>query len=740
MRPARRRRLPALLASVALLALPAAAPAAGLPYSLTIGVPGELVAAPAGGSSTLAVRVEQTAAGVEFTPAATTFPGGAGQCVSTLVKTTCAPALVTSELDLRGAILEARVAGLNTPLLTLTGGAESDSIVVAGPGSIGTVALDPGAGADSVTLGDALPAGSMIGAITLAAGDTGPDRYVIGNTGAATTGTLLLGDGNDVASSLAANLTLDGGAGDDALSGAGGLQGGAGSDVLKPRGNGKTAAGGDGAGEIDRLSFELVPTPLTLQKLSPTDVQVSGDPVIKSGIEQLEGGSGNDTLIGLPGPDVLDGGDGDDTLAGQGGGDTLDGGPGSNHVSYASVGGPVSVDLNSQTGSPGGPVDTLRAFRAVTTGPGNDVVVGTSAGETFALGAGDDAVSAGAGDDAIDGGPGNDSLRGGPGADAMTGGDGADTATYDERGPSEPLNVTLATPGGDGAAGENDTLAGVENVLGGASNDVISGDDGPNMLVGGGGLDIIEGLAGNDVVHGGEARDVIVGGPGQDALFGEGDDDSINAFDGESDTVDCGPSIDDDAQVDAADAVAGCEFSRRGDVPVPVDADGDGFVAGFDCNDANRAINPGATDIVGDRIDQNCDGFDEPVPFVDYGLSLSFSDATKAGRRVMRLVVRDLPPDHRVRLTCKATKRFARRCPFRSATRKPSKTGTVTLTTLFRKRRLPPGTTLELRITAPGLNGRVRRFTVRSVGSVRDQRLCLLQGRSSPRACPAGED
>lgn len=50
--------------------------------------------------------------------------------------------------------------------------------------------------------------------------------------------------------------------------------------------------------------------------------------------------------------------------------------------------------------------------------------------------------------------------------------------------------------------------------------------------------------------------------------------------------------------------------------PVCVDADGDGFYAqancgtAADCNDANAAVNPAACDVVGDGIDQDCDGVD----------------------------------------------------------------------------------------------------------------------------------
>ena len=42
----------------------------------------------------------------------------------------------------------------------------------------------------------------------------------------------------------------------------------------------------------------------------------------------------------------------------------------------------------------------------------------------------------------------------------------------------------------------------------------------------------------------------------------------------------------------------------------PIDDDGDGFAVENDCDDSSISINPNMTDILGDGIDQNCDGID----------------------------------------------------------------------------------------------------------------------------------
>ncbi|MGH9138728.1 MAG: MopE-related protein [Acidimicrobiales bacterium] len=54
----------------------------------------------------------------------------------------------------------------------------------------------------------------------------------------------------------------------------------------------------------------------------------------------------------------------------------------------------------------------------------------------------------------------------------------------------------------------------------------------------------------------------------------------------------------------------------------PVDADGDGYTVDVDCDDNDPTINPGATDIPNDGIDQNCDGSDLIVGSGDVRVTL----------------------------------------------------------------------------------------------------------------------
>ena len=58
----------------------------------------------------------------------------------------------------------------------------------------------------------------------------------------------------------------------------------------------------------------------------------------------LDGGAGNDILLGSAGADTLHGGDSDDVLLGGGGIDILDGGPGDNTV-FQSLVAPLALEM-----------------------------------------------------------------------------------------------------------------------------------------------------------------------------------------------------------------------------------------------------------------------------------------------------------------------------------------------------------------------------------------------------------
>lgn len=151
-------------------------------------------------------------------------------------------------------------------------------------------------------------------------------------------------------------------------------------------------------------------------------------------------------------------------------------------------------------------------------GPFDDEITGTTDADVILAGAGNDRLYAGVGDDALCGGRGNDVIRGGPGRDVIAGGLGddriiggtwADTVTF--RGSPAPVLVDLEEGRASGEG--DDTLLGVENLVGSNHADVLTGDRSPNRLVGG---------AGDDKLIGADGRDLLIGGAGDDAIDGGG--------------------------------------------------------------------------------------------------------------------------------------------------------------------------------------------------------------------------
>jgi peptidyl-prolyl cis-trans isomerase B (cyclophilin B) len=108
----------------------------------------------------------------------------------------------------------------------------------------------------------------------------------------------------------------------------------------------------------------------------------------------VQGGAGNDRLIGSPTNDAISGNQGNDTITGEAGNDFLRGGKGNDLISG---------------------------------GAGNDLLTGNQGNDTLNGDAGNDFLRGGQGDDVLNGGDGDDILIGDTGNNTLTGGGGADT-------------------------------------------------------------------------------------------------------------------------------------------------------------------------------------------------------------------------------------------------------------------------------------------------------------------------
>ena len=218
----------------------------------------------------------------------------------------------------------------------------------------------------------------------------------------------------------------------------------------------------------------------------------SGGTPFDSGNDILDGGIGADQMWGGKGNDTLRGGADDDILIGGVGADALDGGAGNDTASYATSTAAVRVDLNAGTGLGGDAQgDTLLGFENLTGSAFNDKLTGSSLANVLAGGAGNDVINGGAGNDTLQGGADDDILIGGAGADALDGGAGNDTASYASS--AAAVTVDLNAGAGLGGDAQGDTLTGIENLIGSAFNDTLTGDGNDNVLTGGAGKDTLAG-------------------------------------------------------------------------------------------------------------------------------------------------------------------------------------------------------------------------------------------------------
>jgi Putative metal-binding motif len=166
-----------------------------------------------------------------------------------------------------------------------------------------------------------------------------------------------------------------------------------------------------------------------------------------------------------------------------------------------------------------------------------------------------------------------------------------------------------------------------------------------------------------------------------------------------------------------------------GVIGVDLDRDRDGFQRPADCDDANAGISPGATDVPGNALDEDCK--DGPLPFPR--LTATVGASWKFGpMRFTRLLVKRVAAGTQVEVRCKG-----RGCPFsKKVTRVRTDRAQLSIIWSLGKARLGRGATIEVRLTRPGFDGVMRRYTVRGNGQdPKTVDLCLPAKGGAPRRC-----
>ena len=382
---------------------------------------------------------------------------------------------------------------------TLNGGDDNDSILGGNgddilAGGTGANTLDGGAGVDtaSYALATAGVNVNLRGGAPHAAGGGGVTDTLRGieNLVGSAYDDVLIGFGSD---------SIAGGTGDDVLSDAHVLDGGEGSDTASYTSGAMVDLAISGPQRTDRV-YQIFQTLIDIENVagSWSDDSLKGD----GGSNQLIGSEGNDTLMGRAGDDILDGGNGFDT------------------ASYAEAWTGVTVDLAiAGPQSTGEGVDTLISIEDVLGSAFADTLMGTE------------------GWNVLIGGVGDDLLVGRGGGDRLEGSEGVDTVSYADATARVWVNLSSAS-GWFPDLGDSDQLSGIENVIGSAFADTLTGNVAANAFSGGGGNDRLMGGLGGDTLTGGAGADVFDYDALADSPVGAGSRDVITDFQRGLDDID----------------------------------------------------------------------------------------------------------------------------------------------------------------------------------------------------------
>ncbi len=355
-----------------------------------------------------------------------------------------------------------------------------------------------------------------------------PDQMIAGTTG---DNTLVGGSGNDTFTVFGNNTGHDT------------FIGGEGSDLIYGSAWNDTLGLANVAGNLDGIEAINLGGGYDKIQLTNGSDQLDLSGIAVSGVELIDAGGGDDTVIGSASDDIIRGNSGNDVLAGGDGNDTFtilsnfegwdyfDGGSGTDRI----VGSEWSDTLGLANIA-----GNLSSIEVIDLGGGHDKIQLTNGNDHLDLSSitvlNVELIDAGAGDDTVIGSAGNDVIRGNAGNDMLSGGDGNDTFTI--LGNPEGFDTINGGSGSDMILGSewSDTLSlantannleGIETIDLGGDFDKIRLTNGDDHLDLSGiaihGVELIDAGAGNDIIIASAADDILKGGIGNDTFEFRGD-------------------------------------------------------------------------------------------------------------------------------------------------------------------------------------------------------------------------
>lgn len=369
---------------------------------------------------------------------------------------------------------------------------------------------------------------------------------------------LLIGDkGDDTLYGESGNDYLYGGKGNDVL------WGGAGSDHLKGEDGNDILIAGETSLQADQIKNLSINSSINVSEFETSD---GGENVLDggSGNDILIGDKGNDTLYGDIGDDIIYGGKGSDTINGDEGEDILVGGEGSDEIvggrdNDILIAGETTLSANAiKNMVTSGTIDlsefetTKMENNTLSGGSGNDVLIGDIGNDEIYGETGNDIIFGGKGNDFLDGGYGNDIIVSGEGVDKARGGNGEDILIAG--------NTNLSVTAIRNLANQKDRINVNQFESQNGDDTTLQGDSGNDLLIGDKGNDTLKGGSNDDYIYGGKGDDVLLGGTGTNYLYGGKGNDEYHLTAGSKniiqDTDNCGAVFRGNRQLCGADKKA----------------------------------------------------------------------------------------------------------------------------------------------------------------------------------------